>query len=480
MRRFRLYDTRTRETRPFVPLTPPKVGLFYCGLTPYADAHIGHAKGAVTFDVLVRALRRWGYRPFYLQNVTNLDDRLIARGAAEGVDPLVLAERHFRHWLAAMGELGATQVNYYPFATDYVPEIQAQIRQLIDRGFAYVSDGSVYYSVAKFPAYGALSGQRSEALRPGVRVEVDPSKRAPEDFVLWKAATPGEPTWESPWGPGRPGWHIEDTAITGRLLGDRYDIHGGGLDLQFPHHEAEIAQAEGATGATPFVNFWMHVGLLMLQGEKMSKSLGNVVSLSEALETFGGEVLRFYYLNAHYRGPLDFVPGKSLEEAREAYRTLVQPWRTIEAALSAGDRPGADGPAELLRAAPTRVEALDDLLADDFRTREAIAELFTWGRQIAPTLEGAERLSTDSLETLALPFRWGQEVLGLFGETGTPAGTGILGPVVEAALAARARARARGDYAEADRIREELQKAGLVLQDRGGRTEWRPSDPGGR
>ncbi|MCI4336737.1 MAG: cysteine--tRNA ligase, partial [Thermoplasmata archaeon] len=247
MRRIRLYDTLSRESRLFVPLTPPKVGLFVCGLTPYADAHIGHAKTAITFDVLARALSRWGYRVFYIQNVTNIDDRLIARGGQEGVDPLTLADRHFLAWRLAMERLGARSVNYYPHATDYLPEILAQVQQLIDRNAAYVSHGSVYFQVAKFPAYGQLSGQQTDALRPGARVEVDADKRAPEDFVLWKAATPGEPTWESPWGPGRPGWHIEDTAITLRLFGERYDLHGGGLELKFPHHEGEIALAEGAT-----------------------------------------------------------------------------------------------------------------------------------------------------------------------------------------------------------------------------------------
>jgi len=318
MRRVHLYDSMSRETRLFVPITPPKVGLFVCGLTPYDDAHIGHAKLAVTFDVVARALRRWGYRVFYVQNVTNLDDRLIQRGGERGIDPLELADRYTRHWLAAMQTLGVSSVNYYPYATDYVPEIIAQVQALVDRGFAYVSEGSVYYEVAKFPAYGKLSGQRIEDQRAGTRIEVDASKRAPEDFVVWKAATPGEPSWESPWGPGRPGWHIEDTAITVRLLGARYDIHGGAVELKFPHHEAEIAQAEAATGESPLVRFWMHIGLLNMKGEKMSKSLGNVVGLAETLEEFGPDVLRFFYLNAHYRSPLEFVRDKSLPEAREA------------------------------------------------------------------------------------------------------------------------------------------------------------------
>lgn len=476
MRRFRVYDTLSRETRLFVPLTPPKVGLFVCGLTPYDDAHIGHAKGAVTFDVVVRALRRWGYRVFYVQNVTNLDDKVIARAAERGVEPLTLSERHFSQWRRAMELLRVGSVNYYPFATDYIPEIVAQVAQLIERGFAYASEGSVYYEVAKFPEYGKLSGQRVEALRPGARVEVDGRKRAPEDFVLWKASTPGEPWWESPWGPGRPGWHIEDTAITVRLLGDRYDIHGGGLDLKFPHHEAEIAQAEGATGHAPLVNYWMHWGLLNLGGEKMAKSVGNVIRLDEVLEEYGPEVLRFYYLNAHYRSPLDYVPGKSLEEAREAYERLANPWRQVTETLGrAGpDRAGDELPGSVQEAAGAAVQTMDDQLADDFNTRESIAQLFNWTRTLAEWVPRLESLSGPSLELLLAPYRWSAEVLGLF-ETTEGGGGGALAGVVQAAIAARARARTRGDFAEADRIRDELARAGVRLEDHGGTTRWSPA-----
>ncbi|MCI4354372.1 MAG: cysteine--tRNA ligase [Thermoplasmata archaeon] len=474
MRRFQVYDSMSRETRLFVPITPPKIGLFVCGLTPYDDAHIGHAKLAVTFDVVARALRRWGYRVFYVQNVTNLDDRLIARGAERGIDPLELAERYVDRWLDAMRVLGVASVNYYPHATDYVPEIIQQVQALIDRGFAYPSEGSVYYDVARFPAYGKLSGQRVDALRTGTRIEVDASKRSPEDFVLWKAATPGEPSWESPWGPGRPGWHIEDTAVTVRLLGPRYDIHGGGVELKFPHHEAEIAQAEAATGEAPLVRYWMHVGLLNMKGEKMSKSLGNVVGLSEMLDEFGPEVLRFYYLNAHYRSPLEYVHGKSLEESREAYKTLSGPARTLAEAIAASPESGGDELAEeLANAATATVGRLDDLLADDFRTREAIAELFTWGKRVGPLVDGPTHYSRDALSSLDQPYAFGREVLGLFGTAPSASGPGPIVPVIEAFLAARARARARGDFAEADRIRADLAQAGVVLEDKSGTTTWR-------
>ena len=473
MRRVQVYDTLRRETRLFVPIAAPRVGLFVCGLTPYDAAHLGHARFAIVFDVVARSLRRWGYRVFYVQNVTNLDDRLIERGAREGVDPMVLADRNFRRWEAAMGRLGIDSVNYYPYATDYIAEIIEQIGELVDRGFAYPSDGSVYYEVAKFPAYGRLSGQKPEALRPGARVEVDARKRAPEDFVVWKGATPGEPSWPSPWGPGRPGWHIEDTAITARLLGARYDLHGGGVDLKFPHHEAEIAQAEAATGQSPLVNYWMHNGLLTLKGEKMSKSLGNVVGLDATVDAFGGDVVRFYFLNAHYRSPLDFVPGKSLEEAREAYRTLQGPADRLETARAgAVPDPGVELPEDVAVAAETEVEKLDATLAEDFQTREAIARLFAWGRTVGPWLERLPELGADSLDALAGPYDWAREVLGLLTPPVPRGGSEELDGSVRAAIDARARARGRGDFAEADRIREELAKAGIVLEDHGGATRW--------
>jgi len=475
VRRFTVYDTRTRETRGFAPISPPRVGLYVCGMTPYAPAHVGHGRTMTFFDVVARALRRWGYRVFYVQNVTNLDDKLIARASEMDVDPLALADRHFQEFRRSMERLGNRSVNHYPFATDYVPEIIAQTRTLVDKGYAYVTDdGSVYYSVAQFPEYGKLSGQKVEALKPGARLELDARKRSPEDFVIWKAATPGEPSWESPWGPGRPGWHIEDTAMTIRLLGERYDLHGAAIDLIFPHHEAEIALAEAATGIAPLVNYWMHGGLLLMEEEKMSKSIGNVFSLDDAIERVGPGPLRLYYLNAHYRSPLSFQPGKSLEEAREAYsRLTVVSDRILELLDRDGpERPGADLPESLGEEAEQLVERLDTTLADDFNTREAIALLFGWTRRLAEEIPRLEGYSGSALEELAGPYRWGQEVLGLFvRESAGP--QGAWSAVVPVAIAARARARARGDYAEADRIRDELRAAGVELEDDSSGTRWR-------
>ena len=474
MRRFTVYDSLTREVRSFQPIHPPRVGMYVCGLTPYAPAHVGHARTFVFFDVVARALRRWGYRLFYVQNVTNLDDKLIERAGEEGIDPLVLAERHFLGYRLAMERLGVRSVNYYPFATDYLEEIVGQIRRLVDAGSAYrADDGSVYFEVAKFPRYGRLSGQSTEALRPGARIEVDRRKRAPEDFVIWKAATPGEPSWESPWGPGRPGWHIEDTAITEQLLGARYDLHGAAIDLIFPHHEAEVALAESATGKVPLVNYWMHGGLLRFSGEKMSKSLGNVVALPDALDRWGPGPMRLFFVNVQYRSPLEFDAEKSFAEATEAYRTLRQPLARLEELLARDgpDRAGAEPSPELADEAAALVERLDVTLANDFDTRGSVALLFGWSRRLSERPELLDSLSGAGLERLRAPYDWGREVLGLF-EDSVPATSGTLREVVEVAIAARSRARGRGDFAEADRIRDELRRAGVTLEDHAGGTRW--------
>ncbi|MGA8276287.1 MAG: cysteine--tRNA ligase [Thermoplasmata archaeon] len=477
MRRVTIYDTMARAPRVFAPRVPPRVGLFVCGLTPYAETHVGHGRSFVVFDTVARALRRWGYRVFYVQNVTNIDDRVIVRAAEQEEDPLALSDRHFLSYLRSMERLGVRSVDYYPYATDYIPEILDQIRVLIDHGFAYAAtDGSVYFSVGRSPGYGRLSGQKVEALVPGARLEPDPRKRAPEDFVIWKAATPGEPQWESPWGPGRPGWHIEDTAITTRLFGPRYDIHGGGIDLIFPHHEAEIALAESATGESPLVNYWMHGGMLMMNGEKMSKSIGNVSSLEDAIEAYGPSVVRFFYLNAGYRSPLEFDPAKSLAEAREAYGRLSRPADRITELLAreGEERPGRALSEEEETAAESLVGQLDEAMANDFNSREAIALLFGWTRRLTDGLATLSELSGDALSVLDSPYRWGEEVLGLFPKD-TASRSGAWSAVVPVAIRARARARARGDYAEADRIRDELKAAGVALEDDASGTRWDPA-----
>jgi cysteinyl-tRNA synthetase len=475
----RIFDTLRGELVSLEPLVPPRVGLFVCGLTPYKPSHIGHARSFVFFDLVARFLRYVGYRVFYVQNVTDVDDKLIRQAHEEGGDIFTVSERNFRAYLRDMDRLGVRSVNLYARCTDYMPEILRQVQDLLDRGFAYQVDGDVYFEVSRFPRFGALSRQRREDLLAGARVEVDPRKRAPEDFALWKSAKPGEPWWESPWGPGRPGWHIEDTAITVNVLGPRYDIHGGGAELKFPHHEAEIAQAESATGQSPLASIWMHAGLLLMQGEKMSKSLGNVLDLSEALREVRPEVLRYFLLSGLYRSPLEFQGPASWQEAEKAHRSLTAPWHRINELLGdldEGDEASA-GTVSPWTAEATRVrDSVVAALSEDFNIREATAALFGWSRRVQSILSGSpEPRRREDLLTLRAPYDLAQEVLGYLTLDPAPpvrSPPAELTELVELLVRLRQEARQRGDYAQADRIRTELAERGISLEDGPGGTRW--------
>ncbi|MFQ5839068.1 MAG: cysteine--tRNA ligase, partial [Thermoplasmata archaeon] len=301
----KLYNTLTRTKEEFLPLQGKRVKMFVCGITPYDYSHVGHARTYVAFDVMARYLRHKGYSLFYLQNVTDVDDKIIARSSERGLEWDKLGDSCFQDYLRTMAALNVTSVNLYAKATDYIPEIIEQVEALLDKGYAYRVNGDIFYQVSKFQGYGKLSGVKLEELRSGARVKVDERKRDPQDFSLWKSRKPGEPYWDSSWGPGRPGWHIEDTAISIAHFGPQYDIHGGGNDLIFPHHEAEIAQAEAFTGMKPFVKYWMHTGFVVIKGERMGKSLGNIIPVKEVLERYDPEVLRFFLVYTQYRSPID-------------------------------------------------------------------------------------------------------------------------------------------------------------------------------
>src|SRR5438094_354238 len=310
----RVYNTLSRKKEASVPLHGKRVSMFVCGITPQDQTHLGHAKTYVAFDVIARYLRSKGFHVFYLQNVTDIEDRIIAKMKSTGRPWDEIVAQYFAEFRDVMERLHCTSVDLYAFATDYMDEIVEQIQGLIKKGHAYIAeDQSVYFDTTTFSGWGKLSGQKVEELRPGARIEIEERKRHPADFVLWRAQKPGEPAWDSPWGPGRPGWHIEDTAITIRHFGAQYDLHGGGTELTFPHHEAEIAQAESFTGVTPFVRYWMHGGMVMVSGAEMHKSLGNFWPVLAALERYEPEVLRFFLINVQYRGPIDFTP-ELLEE----------------------------------------------------------------------------------------------------------------------------------------------------------------------
>ncbi len=496
MREVMIYSTLDAKLVPLRPRVPPRISMFVCGITPYKPSHIGHGRTMVFFDTAARFLDYLGYRVFYLQNVTDIEDKILREATEEGVEWNVISERNFAGYLREMQALGVDSVNFYARCTDYIPEIIAQIETLIAKGHAYESEGDVYYSVASFPAYGKLSGQRLEALEPGAHVEVNPKKRAPEDFALWKRERLG-PRWPSPWGEGRPGWHIEDTAITVNVLGPSYDLHGGALELKFPHHEAEIAQAEAATGKSPLAAIWMHAGLLNMRGEKMSKSLGNVLSLGDALTMVRPEVLRFFFLSGHYRSPLDYAGPSSFEEANRAYETLEGSYHRLEDALAQrfpGTWTGPDGVARTfpgwkewvaavdatLPADPSKpggdkvLESMESSMANDFSVREATASLYTWAGEVNVILgNNPEKVPLEPLVRALRPFRFAQKVLGFFPAKGGGASEQALGKLVEIALEARTRAKARKDFAEADRIRQELLAAGVLVEDTGGRARWR-------
>ena len=356
-----LHNSLTGRKEVFQPIRPGEVGMYVCGMTVYDYSHIGHGRMMIVFDLLRRHLVASGYRVTFVRNITDIDDKIIKRAAENGEPMAVLTERFIRANEEDFAALGVAPADHEPRATQYLPQIIDMVARLIERGHAYVGDnGDVYYSVASFAPYGRLSGKRLEDLRAGARVEIDESKRDPLDFVLWKAAKPGEPTWESPWGPGRPGWHIECSAMSVALLGPHFDIHGGGMDLKFPHHENEIAQTCAACGSG-FVNVWVHNGFVRVDEEKMSKSLGNFFTIREVLDLVRDpEVIRYFMLSSHYRGPINYSL-ENLEQADAALERLYNALQDIEAA-----------PAAPATAATQRFLAAMD---DDLNTPVAIAEL---------------------------------------------------------------------------------------------------------
>ncbi len=465
----RIHDSLSGEKQELRPITPGQLRMYVCGLTVYDYVHIGHARMLTVFDVVTRYLRHRGYRLTYVRNITDIDDKIIRRAAENGETTEALTAR----FIAAMHEdcarLAILPPDSEPRATQYVPQIIAMVAKLIEGGYAYrATDGDVLYSVASFAPYGRLSGKRLADLRAGARVEVDEAKRDPLDFVLWKHAKPGEPWWDSPWGRGRPGWHIECSAMSTALLGTHFDIHGGGMDLKFPHHENEIAQSCAATG-DEFVNLWMHNGFVNVDEEKMSKSLGNFFTLREVLATLRHpEVLRYFFLASHYRGPINY----SLEQLEQADAALTRIYTALR-----GLPTGAAGTS----AATARfAESMDD----DFNTPEALAVLQGLTREIntardageltrAAALGGELKALGNVLGLLTVPA---EEWFRLTRAAGAAAGgRGQLSDSeVEARIAARTAARTRKDFKESDRIRDELAAGGVVLEDKpGGKTSWR-------
>jgi len=468
----RIHNSLTRDKQEFVPITPGKVRMYVCGMTVYDYCHLGHARVMVVFDVVRRWLRALGFDVTYVRNITDIDDKIIRR-AQENNEPIdALADRFIRAMDEDNAALGVEKPDFEPRATQYVPQMLDLIRLLESRGLAYrAENGDVNYAVRKFPGYGKLSGKTLDELRAGERVEVDAAKHDPLDFVLWKSAKPGEPAWDSPWGRGRPGWHIECSAMSGALLGVHFDIHGGGQDLQFPHHENEIAQSEGAH-RHPFVNYWMHNGFVRVDNEKMSKSLGNFFTVREILARYDPEVVRFFVIRAHYRSPLNYS-DQHLDDAKQGLSRLYTALRGIEA---------SSGPIDWDHPHAARFR---EAMNDDFNTPEAVAVLFELANDVNRTRSAQDAGMLKSLAgTLGLlqrnplEFLQGRIVGAAVIEEApdTASGTGMVkhtAESIERLISARAAARKAKNFAEADRIRKELLEAGIVLEDGPQGTTWR-------
>jgi cysteinyl-tRNA synthetase len=453
----KIYNSLAREKQEFVPIVAGKASMYVCGMTVYDYCHLGHARVMVVFDMVSRWLRASGFDVTYVRNITDIDDKIIKRAQEFGETIGELTARFIQAMHEDAAQLGVLSPDAEPLATRHIEQMLQMISALVEKGHAYLADnGDVFYAVNSFPGYGKLSGKSLEDLRAGERVEVDAHKRDPMDFVLWKAAKPNEPSWDSPWGPGRPGWHIECSAMGAHLLGKHFDIHGGGQDLQFPHHENEIAQSEGAHECT-FVNYWMHNGFVRVDDEKMSKSLGNFFTIREVLKKYDAEVVRFFILRAHYRSPLNYS-DQHLDDARHALTRLYTALRGI------GTK---DSGIDWSQPAAARFKAAMD---DDFNTPEAMAVLFDLANEVNKSRSVELATLLKNLAGLLGILQRGPEA---FLQHGQPLADGYAPEQIERLIALRLEARRSKNFAEADRIRKELLDAGIILEDGPQGTIWR-------
>lgn len=485
----KVYNTLTRKKEPFIPVEEGKVKMYVCGMTTYSDAHIGHARTYVSFDIIRRYLEYKGYEVFYVQNITDIDDKIIKSANEAGMNALEYSSYYAKRCLQDMKNLGIRPADIYPKATEHIKEMIELVKELADKGYAYISNGDVYFSVEKFNEYGKLSKQKMEQIKAGARVEIGEKKRRAEDFALWKSAKPNEPYWNSPWGNGRPGWHIECSVMSSKYLGIPFDIHGGGQDLIFPHHENEIAQAESAYGKR-FVNYWLHSGMLKVRGEKMSKSLGNIINIRDALEKWDAEAIRFFFASYHYRSPADFNE-EAIKNSENALKRIYTTKEKLEEFAGDDERVSVE---ELNEAEKRYLNEIENFLLnfekamdDDFNTPRAIETLFDFIKKtnkflmeekkpdkrlcryalneflkIANVLtllqEKEKRLDEDAIKKLA-------EKYGIMGEKAEE--------IIEKILEIRRKARNEKDYKTADEIRNDLRKAGIEIEDAGSETKWR-------
>ncbi|HNZ64813.1 MAG TPA: cysteine--tRNA ligase [Smithella sp.] len=487
----KIFNTATRKKEIFQPLQDGKVGIYVCGITAYDVCHIGHARAAVVFDVVVRHLRARGYTVTYVKNFTDIDDKIIDRANKEGIDFREISERYIKAHDEDMTALGVQTPTMTPKATEHMAEMIALIKNLEEKGYAYCVDGDVYFSIGSYKQYGGLSGRNLEEMMAGARVDVNDKKRNPLDFALWKNSKEGEPFWESPWGKGRPGWHIECSAMSGRYLGETFDIHGGGEDLIFPHHENEIAQSMASTGK-PLANYWMHNGFVKINSEKMSKSLGNIFPIREILQHYHPEVLRLFMLQSHYRSPVDYS-DESLAEARagllRCYRTL-QLMKEQQGKLAAETRPVTGKRSERQDYYLTRFRELsdkfDEAMDDDFNTAQALGHVFEMVRLTNNVIAEEKNIPASDQDKIFAAARTVFDHFGaVLGVINSDADQffafyrdtelrkrGLKVDEIEELIKQRQSARAKKDWARADAIRQHLAGLNIVLKDSAQGTRW--------
>ncbi|MGE5527586.1 MAG: cysteine--tRNA ligase [Patescibacteria group bacterium] len=469
----RVFNTLTGRKEEFVPRDPGRVSIYVCGVTPYDYAHVGNARPAVFWDVVRRRLRAKGFTTTLVTNFTDIDDKIIRRASEKGRDPLALSAEFSRIYLEDLAALGVEPADSYPRVTEHMPEIIGLIASLVEGGHAYCVDGDVFFAIASFPAYGKLSRRSAEEMEAGARVEVDPRKRHPMDFALWKAAKEGEPAWDSPWGPGRPGWHIECSAMSMKYFGPGFDMHGGSDDLIFPHHENEIAQSEAATGVQ-FVRYWLHTAFVTVDGNRMGKSMGNLRSIREVCAEFKARTVRFWLLGTHYRQQINFS-RESLESAAKGLERLEICRAALRERLARADLagPAATAGSALAEAVQRCRAEFEAAMDDDFNTALALAALHELAREANRAMQEPDFPRTAGEgKTLGEALRLLDELGGTLGiwfetvERGDEA-------EIEGLIAGRQEAKSRRDWAAADRIREELRARGVILEDTPGGTRWR-------
>lgn len=477
-----IYNTLTRRKELFIPLHPPTVGMYVCGVTVYDYCHLGHARALVNFDVIYRYLKSRGYQVNYVRNYTDVDDKIIKRSQEEGIPWHEVARKYIAAFDEDMTALGNEKPDFQPKATDYIPEMQKIVKILIDKELAYRAGEDIFYSVRKKKDYGKLSGKKIDELEAGARVEIHEGKKDPLDFCLWKSSKPGEPLWSSPWGDGRPGWHIECSAMSMQHLGETFDIHGGGRDLSFPHHENEIAQSEGATGK-PFARYWIHNGFVNINAEKMSKSLGNFLTIRDLLKNYPAEVLRYFILSAHYRSPLDYT-DQNMNSAQQSLNRWYSTCERIQKGCGKVKKTELNDAEKRLAEKVTRLDKdFEEAMNDDFNTAMVFGLLFDLIRDFNKVLDEQKEVCGSLCHLFIDATKRIHEVLGLFGsdpkdylgmtKERTLVKSGLTPEQIGQEIEKRNSARRSKNWTEADRIRQSLLRTGIQLKDNpDGTTTW--------